>query len=413
MRIAWLGAGPTGGGGVGGVARLILSELVDRGHEIDCYLVGDPRNLPELPETPRLQVTVAGLWWQWDRWYSRTPKRAFVSGLAARALAQRQLSTRLLAQHRWRPYDLIYQFSNIEMFGIQRHLDELPPIVVHPETHIAGELYWYRAESALRHRCEPRWRSAAIRAVLGIRCRRQRRDIQHADLVVCISESFRRHLTEDYGVAPERTALVPNPIDIGAFPVDLHDAEAPTNITFVGRISVRKGIDQLVELSHRLDQLGEKVRLVVIGGHTLWSDYRPLLEGLNPKIGEVLGAVPAEEMAQRFAVADLLVQPSTYEPFGLTVAEALASGTPVVVTDAVGAGDFVDGPAVMKVPILDVDALDDAVRTMIGRVDREGRALRLAARAEAERAFALDHVVDRLEEALEGLVLARRGSSGS
>lgn len=82
----------------------------------------------------------------------------------------------------------------------------------------------------------------------------------------------------------------------------------------------------------------------------------------------------------------------------------------VVLTEAVGAGDFVDEPAVIKVPIRDVDALDDAVQAMIDRVGREGPALRRAARAEAERAFAVDHVVDRLEGALDAAVLADRGS---
>lgn len=410
MRIAWIGAGPTAGGGVGGVARILIRHLVDRSHQIDCYLAGDAVEVPELRENRRLRVFTASSWWDWGRWYSRTQFRAFVTGLAARGIAQRNLTTRLLAEHRRRPYDVVYQFSNIEMFGLQRHLAELPPIVVHPETHIAGELRCYKEEARLRRQCEPRWRSAAIRTMLEVRARRQQRDIRHAALVIAISESFRAHLVQDYGVEPERTVIVPNPVDLHAFPIDLHRPGPPVTIAFVGRISVRKGVEQLIELSHRLSNLGDGVCLEMIGGHTLWSDYRPLLDRLNTANSKVVGPVQTHEVARRLAMADVLIQPSTYEPFGLTVAEALATGTPVVVSDAVGAGDFVNGPAVEKFPTGDTEALEQCVRAMIERAQHDGLSLRRGARTQAEQAFAINRVVDSLEECLADLTACAPGT---
>lgn len=411
MRIAWIGAGP-GEGGVSGVATQLITDLLRRGHEIDCYVAGDRSRLPLLPATEALRFFSAGEWWQWGRWYSRHQLGAFASGLLARATAQRELTRVLLDEHRAHPYDVLYQFSNIEMFGIQRHGDALPPIVLHPETHIAGELQWHRAERGLRRGFEPQWRSGAVSAVLRARSRRQRRDIHHANLVVCISESFQRHLVADYGIPSERTVVIPNPIDLGRFAFDPHPPGDPLTIVFVGRASVRKGIEHLVDLSHRLDDLAGAVRLRIVGGHTLWSDYRPLLDRVNRRIAEIVGPVPYTAIPELLCSADLLVQPSTYEPFGLTVGEALACGTPIVVTGAVGAGDFVQGPAVVKVPPSDAAALEHGVRTMLDRVTRMPF-LRAHGRAEAERAFPVATVGARVEAGIEGLVERRQTGAAS
>lgn len=87
----------------------------------------------------------------------------------------------------------------------------------------------------------------------------------------------------------------------------------------------------------------------------------------------------------------------------LTVGEALACGTPVVITDVVGAGDYVSGPAVVKVPINDADALEAAVRTMLERIRAGGVGLRYEARRQAKKRFSTELVVRQIEEALEGV----------
>lgn len=402
MRIAWIGAGPVEGGGVGGVANLLVSGLLKRGHEIDCYLSGPPELVPvDVQADLNFRSFTAGGWWKWNRWYSRSQMTALVSGLGARAIAQVTLSYRLRDQHRCKPYDVIYQFSNIEMFGNQRYLRELPPVVVHPETHLAGELRWFRQEISLRRQCEPAWQSALIGTMLRVRARAQCRHIKHPALIICISESFRTLLVEDYGLDRERTVVVPNPVDLGRFTAELRDGHRPHTLVFVGRISARKGVDQLVTLSDRLADLSGIVEMKIIGGHTLSSDYRPLLKSLDPQLVKVVGPVPSDEVRQHIAEAAILVQPSMYEPFGLTVAEALASGTPVVVTDAVGAGDFVSGPAVSVVAAGDEDALESAVRVMLDRVEQQGSGLREAARKAAEAAFDPSSVVLQIEDALE------------
>ena len=82
---------------------------------------------------------------------------------------------------------------------------------------------------------------------------------------------------------------------------------------------------------------------------------------------------------------DLLLQLSHYEPFGLTVAEALACGVPVVATTEVGAAQGINPHVAEIVPVGDVAAIVAALRARVGNRDAGRSALPALARAEALR----------------------------
>jgi hypothetical protein len=88
-------------------------------------------------------------------WARSSPRWRRKSGFASRAWGRRRLASLLVQEHRLEPYDVIYQFSTIEVFGLRRHWSQLPPLVIHPETHIAGELRCIRRERHLASLCEP------------------------------------------------------------------------------------------------------------------------------------------------------------------------------------------------------------------------------------------------------------------
>lgn len=413
LRIAWVGPTPRRGGGAAGCAWDVVSGLADLGCEIDCFLVGDHDQLPrELHTLPGVRVVNLDTGWRYDRWYSNNPITKVFTGLAASAEGRRRLASILVEQHKTHPYDVVYQFSTIELFGLRRHLASLPPLVLHPSTHAAGELRGVRAERHLAARCEPRWRRMAVEALLLTRSRKQRRDIRCADRVIAISDRFGRHLVADYGVAHSRISIVPNPVDLDELRPAERAPEGVRRVAFIGRISARKGIDAVVELSHRLADLEGEIVLDIVGAETLWSDYRPLLADLHPGLARVRGHLHRAELAELLTEVDVLVHPATFEPFGLTVAEALASGVPVVVTDEVGAAEDVSPECCIVAPTGDVDALERGVREMLDRLDSDGTAVRRRARAEAERLFSPDHVAVGVLEVLAGAATLDRAGAG-
>jgi glycosyltransferase involved in cell wall biosynthesis len=406
LHIAWLGASPgvKETGGVPGVATELLRGLAQHGHRIDCYFPSSGHPMPERLDGVE---NVTFIWgtseWRWSSWYNRTRLGAFVSGLIARGFASVRLRRQVMRSHRAQPYDVIYQFSSIESLAAPASLSRSVPLVIHPETHSRGELSAMISERRLALRCQPAYTLVVAVAVMSLRSLVQRVSIRRARLLVCISSVFRDHLVRDYGFPLERTVVVPNPVQLGRFAeADLaREIGAPPTILVLGRIAVRKGVEDVVAVARTLLERGVDVRIRVIGRTSLFSDYTKLLEDLPPENSEFLGAIPPAEVPAMLARSDLLLQASKYEPFGLTVGEALAAGVPVVATTEVGAIEGVDGAVVAAVAPGDVEGMVAAIVATLERLRATPAELRSKARAEAERLFAPQLVCEQISAALE------------
>jgi glycosyltransferase involved in cell wall biosynthesis len=408
LRIAWLGAAPGDGGGVPGVATELLHGLTALGHRIDCFIPAAAYRPPaELADNERLTFVGGTGDWKWDRWYSRTRVGAFASGLVARGLASLRLRREIAARHARAPYDVLYQFSNIESLAVPPRVAREVPLVIHPETHVAGELRWMIAERRLALRCQPRRTFAFVAAIMGLRTLAQRVRIRRADLLVCISGVFRDHLVRDYRFPRDATVVVPNPVRIERFAAADRGLGTPPTVLVLGRVAVRKGIDDVVAVARTLLEREVDARIRVVGGPSLWSDYTPLLEELPNENAEYAGGVPPTEIPAELARADVLLQASRYEPFALTVAEALAAGLPVVASSEVGAIEGVSRTVVAEVAPGDVEGMATAIATLLGRLQENPSEMRSLARAEASRLFASSVVCEQISHALERLADAR------
>ena len=313
-----------------------------------------------------------------------------------------RLRREITRRHRKRPYDVIFQNSTIESLGVPAGVVRTVPLVIHPQTHIAGELRWLIAERRLAFASQPRHIFFANLALMSLRALVQRVRIQRASLLICISSVFRDHIVRDYHFPLDATVVIPNPVRLERFTATDRAVGRPPTVLVLGRISLRKGVEDVVALAHELQRRGAEVRIRIVGGPTLWSDYTKLLADL-PENAEYVGSRPAAQIPEEIAGSDILLQASKYEPFGLTVAEALAAGVPVVATSEVGAIENVDSSVVEAVAPGDVIGMATAVTTMLERLSARPHEIRATARAEAERLFASDVVCRQISEALERL----------
>ena len=147
-----------------------------------------------------------------------------------------------------------------------------------------------------------------------------------------------------------------------------------------------KGLNWSSSFRAECRDLAGLVHFEIVGDPSLWSDYRRLLDDLDPTMASIHGHMTYDELKEWIPTCDLLLQPAKYEPFGLTVGEALACGVPVVVTSEVGAGEQLSEACSIRIPPCDVEALEKAVREMVARLTSPAReSMRAAARSEAER----------------------------
>lgn len=367
MRIAWINGGADGGGAAGFNVTLLAS-LLERGVVVELFTNARPEELsPRISRYPGLTVIHIYAKWQYGRWYSRKPFRAFITSALARTRAFGRLSQTLRQRHRESPYDCVFQFSQTELFQLGRYLHELPPIIVYPGVHSAGELRWHRRESAYALQSEHWWMHYLVRLYLMFRSRVQRRETQKPAFILGMSRRFNDLISADYDIDPLRLGVLYHPMASAGSP--LPPARPlpgrKLRLLFVGRISVRKGIEQIVELSKRLDDLADRVAINVIGDRTQWSDYRAHLKELNPRTAEWLGGMDHERTMSQYDNADILLVPSMYEPGGLVVGEALSRGLCIVASDEVGSAEIVDEECCRRFPAGDMDAFERTTRKLI------------------------------------------------
>jgi glycosyltransferase involved in cell wall biosynthesis len=413
LHIAWIGFAPAEEvGGVPGIATDLLHGLAARGHRIDCFFPSREHGLPaRIAGVEKLTFVWGTSGWRWNRWYSRTRASAFVSSLAARGFASLRLRKEVLRRHRDDPYDVLYQFSNVENLSIPSRLRRSVPLVAHPGQSSADALRFLIRERRLSLQSRPAYAFALAAAMLLARARVQRRQIRGAALVICISNVFREHLMRDYGLSEAASAVVPNPVRLDRFERTGRPVGQPPTVIVLGRIATGKGLEDVVAVAKLLHERGVDVRFRIVGGTSVWSSYTKLLDELPPESSEYVGHVPASEVPGELARADILLQASKYEAFALTVAEALAAGVPVVATTEVGAIEQVDRSLAAAVAPGDVEGMAAAIVAMLDGLRRDPAGIRRRARAEAERLFAPEVVCEGVAGALERLV--ERGFGGA
>ncbi len=411
LRIAWLGGAPLESGGAPGVVTELLDGLARRGHQIDCFFPGAGRNLP-----PRLAAheNLSFIWgtsdWRWNRWYSRNKLAAFASGLLSRALGSLRLRQEIARRHSEQPYDLIYQNQTIESLGVPSKVVRSVPLVVRPDSHMAGELRWQLRERALAFRCQPRYTFFVVSAIMAFRALVQFVKIRRVSLLICISSVFRDHIVHDYRFPLEKTVVITNPVRLERFSPSERPLAQPPVVLVPTRLSVRKGLEDIVEVARTLLERGTEVRFRVIGGPSLWSDYSKLLEDLPSENSEYGGSVPAREMPGELERADVVLLASKYDPCPMSVLEALAAGVPVVATSEVGSIEAVDRSVAREVAPGDVAGMATAIEDTLESLALAPARVRSKARAEAERRFATDVVCEQISNALVRLVQGARTS---
>ncbi|MTV36643.1 glycosyltransferase family 4 protein [Duganella radicis] len=161
--------------------------------------------------------------------------------------------------------------------------------------------------------------------------------LAQADAVVAVSEHTRRQLIREYGVDPARIEVVYNGIDLPeAGPRRAARTDAPL-ICFLGRVTYQKGPAYFLRAAAIALEANPALRFVMAGDGDLLPAMRALAAGLGiADRVSFTGFLTAEEVAQLFRHAAVLVMPSISEPFGLVALEAAAAGVPVVISEHAG-----------------------------------------------------------------------------
>ena len=196
------------------------------------------------------------------------------------------------------------------------------------------------------------------------------RSLRRADIVIAVSRNTARDVQAIFDVPAARVVVVPEGVSTAFRPLgaeDLADARARLKlperfILFVSTIEPRKNLGTLLEA---WAMMRDRPDLVVVGG---WGwRFEPLraqMQRLGPGLHHVEGLDPSDLPAV-YNLALMLAHPAWYEGFGLPPLEAMACGTPVVVSDRSSLPEVV-GDAGIVIPADDAEAWRRALEAVAG-----------------------------------------------
>jgi glycosyltransferase involved in cell wall biosynthesis len=234
--------------------------------------------------------------------------------------------------------------------------------------------------------------------------------------VITVSEASKRDILSYFSVPESRVEVIYNAIDERFWQQPTPDEmdrvreryqlNAPF-VLYAGNIKPHKNLERLIEAFNMLRQAPHlrHVQLLIIGDEI--SKYASLRRAVHRyklhKHVRFFGFVSDQTLAALYRLADVFVFPSLYEGFGLPPLEAMASGTPVIASNASSLPEVVGGAALMIDPY-DAEAIADAMRRVL-----TDAALRSELRAKGfdrARSFSWERSIRRVREIYDEVLSA-------
>lgn len=186
-----------------------------------------------------------------------------------------------------------------------------------------------------------------------------RKEYDLADYII-VPSSYSKQTFIKQGISADKLVVIPYGCDIEKFyPVSTEKDEI-FRIIYVGSLCARKGVIYLIEAFKMLDL--DNIELLIIG--KVEEDMKAKIHDLPNGI-KIIPYVVNNELINYYSKSSVFVLPSLSDSFSLATLEAMASGLPVIISEHVGAKDFIThGQEGYIVPIRDSESIAHCIKTL-------------------------------------------------
>jgi len=176
-----------------------------------------------------------------------------------------------------------------------------------------------------------------------------------------------KHFTIHNGIDTDRINAIISRANVNTLRNELNIRDDIPLLGALSRIRHEKGIDLLVEAFYQLVQEGVRAQLLIVGSGPDEDNIKNKIKewGIGSSV-RFYGRANWDEAMQLMSLMDIVVVPSRFEGFGLSAAEAMAAGKPVIASDTSGLSEIVsDNETGILFPVENIVALKDAMMRLL------------------------------------------------
>jgi glycosyltransferase involved in cell wall biosynthesis len=180
-------------------------------------------------------------------------------------------------------------------------------------------------------------------------------------------------------------SVIPNGVELDRFfPAETSEKSKVLRLLTVGRLSVTKRIEMLIDAVEILHRTACKLHLTIVGGGQMQQRLRKnVAERELSDVIKLTGRVSSEKMPEVYRNSDIFISASIQEGMSNAMLEAMASGLPIVTTQCEGLAELIDGNGI----IVEKDNIEDIAKAIKRLADDSGlyKQMSIAARKQAEK----------------------------
>lgn len=184
----------------------------------------------------------------------------------------------------------------------------------------------------------------------------ERMGLRAADRVITVSNRMKNQLVDRFGADESKIRVIYNGVDATRFAQRAPGETRGKRVLFLGRLTDQKGPVQFLYAAKKVVEKEPDVRFIMAGE----GPMLPYLISLSIELGlqnsvVFTGYLPEEQLRRAYSMCDLYIMPSISEPFGITALEAMASGTPIIVSKSSGIAEITNH--CLKVDFWDIEEM--------------------------------------------------------
>jgi len=232
----------------------------------------------------------------------------------------------------------------------------------------------------------------------------EKRCFQNSRCIIANSQMVKNDIVRNYSISPDKITVIYNGVDTDRFKLagdekkktlrDSYQITEDNIILFIGADFKRKGVSSLLKAFSLMDL--KNTRLIIAGRPT-----KNVYVSMAKKLGidkKVTFWGTEKEVENLYAISDVFVLPTIYDPFSNATLEAMASGLPVITTQHNGVSEIIEeGIQGFIVDPLDVKLLEERITSALAHGGEMGK----RARAKAEE-FPIENAVKEIVNLISG-----------